>query len=184
VTLNKQFSNKYSFLVSFDTDYRDLRDNAPRNPNEELYGSQDGNISNVNLGTGNYQKAMPSWNYALRLSGTYALPWGLTYASSLNAQSGDYFVREIQIRDGAGASVVIRTEPQAGRYGWTKIWDNRVSKRIKTWGNQSIEAELNVYNTLNVNTITEQNNRSGGSYLEPEEIIAPRILRVGVKYRF
>ena len=36
VTLNKQFSNNYSFLVSFDTDYRDLRDNAPRNPNEAL----------------------------------------------------------------------------------------------------------------------------------------------------
>ncbi len=38
VTLNKQLSNKYSFLVSFDCDYRDLRDNAPRNPNEALYG--------------------------------------------------------------------------------------------------------------------------------------------------
>ncbi len=38
VTLNKQLSNRYSFLVSVDTDYRDLADNAPRNPNEALYG--------------------------------------------------------------------------------------------------------------------------------------------------
>jgi hypothetical protein len=52
-------------------------------------------------------------------------------------------------------------------------------------GNQSIEAEFNVYNTLNVNTITAQNNRAGAStYLQPTEIIAPRVMRVGVKYRF
>ncbi len=41
-TLNKQFANNYSFLVGFDADYRDLRDNAPRNPNEALYGPRHG----------------------------------------------------------------------------------------------------------------------------------------------
>jgi hypothetical protein len=184
VTLNKQLSDGYSFLVSFDADYRDLKDNAPRNPNEELYGTQNGNVSGVNLGTSNYQKAMPSWNYALRLSGMYQLPWGLTYAASFLAQSGDYYYREVLIRDGAGNNVAIRVDPQAGRYDWTKIWDNRVSKRIKTFGNQSIEAELNVYNTLNINTITAQTNRMGATYLQPTEIVAPRIMRIGLKYRF
>jgi hypothetical protein len=184
LTLNKQYSDRYSFLVSFDTDYRDLRDNAPRNPNEELYGPQNGNISNVNLGTGNYQKNMPSWNYAFRLSGSYTLPWDITYASSFLAQSGDYFFREIQVQDANRANVTIRVEPQAGRYEWTKIWDNRVSKRFKTWGSQSFDIELNIYNSLNVNTITAQSNRSGGTYLQPTEIIAPRILRLGAKYRF
>jgi hypothetical protein len=182
VTLNKQYSNKYSFLVSLDTDYRDLADNAPRNPNEELYGT--GTTTGNNYGITNFQRAAASWNYAFRVSGTYSLPWGLTYASSLNAQSGDYFVREIQVRDGNNANVVIRVNPQAGRYGWTKIWDNRVSKRIPTWGSQSLDLEFNVYNTLNVNTITEQNNRMGATYLEPTEIVAPRVMRVGVKYRF
>ena len=38
--------------------------------------------------------------------------------------------------------VTVRVDPQAGRYEWTKIWDNRVSKRIKTIGNQSIEGEI------------------------------------------
>jgi hypothetical protein len=184
VTLNKQYANRYSFLVSVDTDYRDLRDNAPRNPNEALYGPQSGNISGSNLGTGNYQKGAPSWNYAVRLSGSYLLPWDITYSSSFLAQSGDYFFREVQVRDGNNTNVAIRVDPQAGRYGWTKIWDNRISKRIKTFGNQSLEAELNIYNSLNVNTITDQTNRNGSTYLQPDEIIAPRIMRVGVKYRF
>ena len=35
-TLNKQLSNNFTFLVGFDADYRDLKDNEPRNPNEAL----------------------------------------------------------------------------------------------------------------------------------------------------
>ena len=178
VTFNKQYANNWSFLFSLDTDYRDLRDNAPRNPNEVRYGPGTG------TGTGSYQFARPSWNYALRMSGTYLLPWGVTFASSLNAQSGDYFFRELQVRDPNGTNVTVRVNPQAGRYPWTKVWDNRVSKRIKTFGSQSLEGELNVYNTLNLSTITAQNNRIGGTYLQPTTIIAARVFKIGVKYRF
>ena len=78
-----------------------------------------------------------------------------------------------------------RVEPQAGRYEWTKIWDNRFSRRIKTFGSQSIEGEVNIYNTLNLNTITDQTNRVGSaSFLQPTEIIAARVVKLGVKYRF
>jgi hypothetical protein len=184
VTFNKQYSNNWSFLASFDTDYRDLRDNAPRNPNEALYGPQDGNISGVNLGTSQFRLAAPSWNYAIRLSGSYRLPGGITYASSLLAQSGDYYYREVQIRDALNTTIAVRIDPKAGRYDWTKIWDNRFSKRFKTFGNQSIEGEINIYNSLNLNTITNQTNRNGSTYLQPTEVLAPRVLRLGVKYRF
>jgi hypothetical protein len=184
VTFNKQFSNNYSFLVSFDADYRNLEDNTPRNPNEELYGPQNGNISSANLGTGNYQFDAPSWNYALRVSGTYQLPWGLMYATSVNAQSGDYFYREVQIRDALNANIAIRIDPQAGRYDWVRIWDNRISKRFALPRNQSIEGIIDLFNTLNVNTVTDQNNRMGSTYLEPTEIISPRVFRVGVRYKF
>ena len=181
-TINRQYSNNYSFLFSFDTDYRDLRDNAPRNPNEALYGP--GTNTGNNYGVQNFAFARPSWNYALRMSGTVQLKWGFLYASSFTAQSGDYFFREVQVRDANNVNVTIRVNPQAGRYDWTKLWDNRISKRFKTWGNQSIEGEFNLYNTLNANTVTEQNNRIGATYLQPTEILAPRIFRLGVKYRF
>ena len=182
VTFNKQYANNWSFLASFDADYRDLRDNAPRNPNEALYGP--GTTTGNNYGITNFQHASPSWNYAVRFSGSYNLPWNITYASSLLMQSGDYYFREVQVRDAVNATVAIRVEPQAGRYDWTKIWDNRFSKRIKTWNSQSIEGELNIYNTLNLNTITSQTNRNGSTYLQPTEIIAARVMKIGVKYRF
>ena len=179
VTLNKQFANNYSFLTSFDADYRDLRDNSPRNPNEVLYGPGTG------TGAGSYQFAKPSWNYAVRLSGTYMLPMGFSYSSSFTAQSGDYFFREVQIRDALNTNIAIRITPQAGRYEWTKIWDNRVTKKFKTWKNQSIEGSFDLFNSLNVNMITAQTNRVGSAaFLQPTDIIAPRIARLGVKYRF
>lgn len=118
------------------------------------------------------------------MSGSVQLMWGFMYASSFTAQSGDYFFREVQVRDANNVNVTIRVNPQAGRYDWTKIWDNRITKRFKTWRNQSIEGSFDLYNTLNANTITEQNNRIGASYLQPTEILAPRIFRLGVKYRF
>ena len=181
-TINRQYSNNYSFLFSFDTDYRDLRDNTPRNPNEQLYGP--GTNTGNNYGVTNFQFARPSWNYAMRMSGTVQLKWGFLYASSFTAQSGDYFFREVQVRDGNNANVAIRVDPQAGRYDWTKVWDNRVTKRFKTWGNQSIEGEFNLYNTLNANTVIEQVNRVGSTFLNPETILTPRIMKLGVKYRF
>jgi hypothetical protein len=182
VTLNKQLSDKYSFLVAYDADYRDLRDNAPRNPNEELYGP--GTVTGNNYGVQNFQFASSSWNQAVRLSGIYQLPWGVTYSTSFTAQTGDYFFREIQVRDAVNTNVTIRINPQAGRYGWTKLWDNRFAKRFKTWGSQSIEGTFDLFNSLNVNTVTAQNNRNGTTFLQPTEIIAPRVFRLGVRYRF
>ena len=182
VTLNKQYANNYSFLASFDADYRDLRSNAPRNPNEALYGP--GTTTGNNYGVQNFQFARPSWNHVVRLSGSYQLPWGLTYGSSFTSQSGEYFFREVQIRDTNNTNVAIRVEPQAGRYEWTKIWDNRISKKFKTFGNQSVEGTFDLFNSLNTNTITDQTNRSGSTYLQPLEVIAARVFRLGVKYRF
>jgi hypothetical protein len=178
VTFNKQLSNNYSFLVSFDADYRDLNDNDPRNPNEALYGPGAGTGANT------FGRAADSWNYAFRMSGTYQMPWGLMYASSLNAQSGDYFFREVQIRDSLNTLITIRPEAQAGRYDWVKIWDNRISKRFGLPRGHSVEAQFDMFNTLNVNTVTAQTNRNGSTYLRPTEIIAPRVARVGLRYRF
>jgi hypothetical protein len=182
VTFNKQYSNNWSFLTSFDADYRDLRDNAPRNPNETLYGP--GTNTGNNYGVQNFQFAKPSWNYAVRVSGTYLLPWGITYASSLTSQSGDYYTRELQIRDALNTLTTIRIQPQAGRYAWTKIWDNRFSKKIKTFGSQSVEGTFDLFNSLNSNTITSQTVRNGATYGQPTEIVAARVFRLGFRYRF
>lgn len=180
LTMNKQFADGWSMLASFNADYRDLREFAPRNPNEALYGPGAGTNASP-YGSG---RNLPEWNYALRLSGTYRLPWGLLYGTSFVAQSGDWYGRDVQVRDALNQAVTVRVETHAGRYPWVKIWDNRISKRFSLPRGHSIEGMLDLFNTLNVNTVTEQVNRVGSTYLQPTEIIAPRVFRLGVRYRF
>ncbi len=185
VTFNKQYSSNWSFLTSFDASKRSLKDIAPRNPNEELYGP--GNFDSVVPGsatTNQYRRRLPEWSYSMRFSGSYQMPWGILYAGSFTAQSGEWYGRDVQIRDANGATVNVTVEPQVDRYGWVKLFDNRLSKRIKTFGNQQLEAMLDVFNTFNVNTITAQTNRMGSAYLQPTDIVAPRVLRLSLRYKF
>jgi len=185
VTLNKQYSSNWSFLASFDASHRDLKDIAPRNPNEALYGPGDFDGITPGSTTGDpYRHRLPEWHYSMRLSGTYQLPWGLMYGTSFVAQSGEWFGRDVQIRDALNQTVNIRVETQVDRYDWVKNWDNRVSKRINLWGNQSVEGMVDLFNTLNVNTVTAQVIRNGSTYGQPTTIITPRGFRLGVRYRF
>ena len=123
--------------------------------------------------------AQAQWNYSVRLSGTYSLPWGILYGSSFTAQSGEYYFREVQVRNALNANVQIRVEPQADQYPWVKIWDNRISKRFKLKGSMAIEGMIDLFNSLNTNTVTAQTNRNGPTYLQPTEIIAARVFRLG-----
>jgi hypothetical protein len=185
ITLNRRHADNWSFLASFNADYRQLLDTAPRNPNEALYGSGDADTATAGLTTSNpYRHRLPEWNYAMRLSGSYQMRWGLMYASSLIAQSGDWYGRDAQIRDANNTLITIRVESQVARYDWVKVWDNRLSKTFKTFGHQSVEGLFDLFNTLNVNTITAQTNRNGSTYQQPTEIIAPRVFRLGVRYKF
>jgi hypothetical protein len=184
VTLNKQYARNWSFLASFNADLRTLRDIGPRSPNEALYGPGDSDTATAGSNTNTFRRRLPEWNYAVRFSGTYRLPWDLLYAASFVGQSGEWFGREVQIRDANNTLVTLRVEPHLARYDWVKIWDNRVSKRFKTWGHQSVEGLFDLFNTLNVNTITAQTNRNGSTYQQPTTIIAPRVFRLGVRYKF
>jgi len=184
VTLNKQYARNWSFLVSYNADHRDLRGIAPRSPNEAEYGPGDSATATGGSNTNQFRRRVPEWFYAVRLSGSYQMRWGLMYATSFVGQSGDWYGRDVQIRDANNTLVTVQVEPHVARYDWVKLWDNRVSKRVKLWGNQSVEGLFDLFNTLNVNTITSQTNRNGSTYLQPTEIIAPRVFRLGVRYKF
>ena len=61
--------------------------------------------------------------------------------------------------------------------------DNRLTKRISLPYGHSIDAMFDLFNSLNVNSITAQTNRNGGTYLQPTEIISPRVFVSGF-YKF
>jgi len=183
MTLNKQFSNKWSFLAGYSFSYRKAGIEHPTNPNQMLYN-----------------KISPSWDYGFRMNGTYELPYGFRYAATFNSQSGDWYGRTVSMVNALNSNVNVQVERQVGRYDWVKVWDNRLSKTFKLNDRHSVEGTLDIFNSLNVNTVVSQvtSQTAGAEKLDygrplsgggidasaASSIIAPRILRIGARWRF
>jgi hypothetical protein len=69
------------------------------------------------------------------------------------------------------------------------LLDARVSKTFNLWRTQRLDLQLNIFNVLNANTVQAVQTRSGSTYGQPIDsggvtILPPRIMQVGVVYRF
>ena len=69
------------------------------------------------------------------------------------------------------------------RYPNVIMGDIRFSRTFR-FGGRSFSPQLDIFNISNIDTITSLNNSVGGTYLEPREIISPRIIRVGFSLHF
>jgi len=189
ITLNKQHANKWSYLIGFTPSYRKGGVNLPLTPNNTLYS-----------------RIAPSWDSAIKMNGTYDLPFGFRYGATFQTQSGDWYGRTVTVRNALNSNVNVAVDQHVARYEWVKLWDNRISKTFKIGDRNSIEGTLDIFNTMNVNTVTSQvtsqssiqtpnQPRSNLDYGKPlagggidasaaSSIIAARILRFGARWRF
>lgn len=182
VAFNKQFSNKWSLLAGYSTDMAHENPFYPISPNEAMYncftrlGSTTPTCYGPNID--------PTWSQELKINGQYELPARITWGSTYTAQTGDWYPRTVQVRDALNSSVTVTVEGHAGRYPWVNLWDNRISRRFAIGDKQSIEGMFDLYNTMNVNAITNWTTLSGSSYHRPSAIISPRIFKLSARYRF
>jgi len=167
VTFSKQYSQNWSALAGYAIDMAHENDNDSLNPNDLWY-----------------RYDAPYWRQALKMNGQYELPWGLMWAGTFSAQSGAWYDRTVQKRNALNSNVTVTVERRVGRYPWVQLWDNRFSKKFQINDRHSVEATFDLFNTLNVNTITSWSVASGSTHHRPSEIIAPRIFKLGVKYKF
>ncbi|MBI4475778.1 MAG: hypothetical protein HY654_01315, partial [Acidobacteria bacterium] len=178
-TASKRHAAGWSLLASYSIDRRDVRNIQPRNPNEARYPDT-------------YE--LPLIYQGVRLSGTYDLPWNIAVASTFTAQSGEYFPRDVQVRDALNQLVTLRVEGQAGRYDWVRLLDARVSK-VVTVGKHSFEGMFDVFNLANTSVVLRHVNVNGPNYLKPlatggidaasaNPIPAPRIFRLSARWKF
>jgi hypothetical protein len=169
ITFAKQYSNKWSALGSYNIDMAHENDNDPLTPNALWY---------------KYDK--PYWRQAIKMNGQYELPWGFMWAGTFSSQSGSWYNRTVQVRNALNSNVTVTVENRVGRYPWVHLWDNRISKRFTIGDRHTIEGTFDLFNTLNVNTITSWSVASGSNYHKPasDGWITPRIFKLGVKYKF
>jgi hypothetical protein len=126
--------------------------------------------------------------WVAKLSGAYDLPFGVTVAAFFNARDGVPFVRSI-LAEGRGnglGDVEVQLDPWGDvRYDNFYEVDLRASKSFTLRGTQRVGVYADVFNLMNANTVlTRQDQQQLLTANDVQEILAPRVLRVGVKYSF
>ena len=131
---------------------------------------------------------------AFRLSGTYQLPGGVSFAGSLVSNSGYPFVSTysasratVQAQTGVrltrSSQTVTLSQRGDERLPRVTMADIRIARTFR-FGTRRFVPQLDIFNISNADTVVSLSSAVGGSYLDPREILSPRIIRVGFSLDF
>jgi hypothetical protein len=144
-------------------------------------------------------------DWSAKINGTYRGPWGIDLTPSFRAQQGQAQARIVQVTTAATTPGGTLTPLRAGGFRmvvepWgayrqddVKIFDFRAEKSITLHEKYKVAGILDLYNLFNSNAAQNNDDIVGrqtgpaGSYqrfLRPTNIIAPRLLRLGVRFSF
>jgi hypothetical protein len=127
-----------------------------------------------------------------RLSGSYQLPGDVLIAGSLLANGGGPYVSTYSATRAAVASVVPLTRGSQTvflsargdeRLPTVTTADLRISRAFK-FGQRRIVPQADFFNINNSAAVVALTSAVGGAYLVPQQILAPRIIRVGFSINF
>ncbi len=177
ITSHRRFSGRWSLVAGFtQTRSRDhasaysgqaVRENAlPLTPNDLINTGRNG------------RHEFTTWS--LKIHGTYEAPWSIRVTPFLRHQSGQPFGRTVSA-DLTYGRVPILTEPIGmRRMDNVTLLDARVEKLFRLASGQRVAGFVDIFNLFNTNP--EQTAIwSSEAFLRPVSIVAPRILRVGMK---
>lgn len=120
------------------------------------------------------------------ISGSYTLPFDFVLAAKYTGRAGEPMPRTLSVTGLVQGTTVVnvaeRGEDRAESF--TKFIDLSISKRFQFGKGSSIEPILQVFNLLNDNTIQIYTDRIGAAYGRPTQILAPRLIRLGVTWSF
>ena len=127
-----------------------------------------------------------TWEWLGRASGAYHFPADVVVSANFEHRSGDPQARTVSFTGGRTIrSITLRAEPIGSmRLPNINLMDIRVEKSFRLAPGQSVEVWLNVYNMLNINTITGRTILSGPNFGRPTSIVPPRVAEVALSYTF
>ena len=137
-----------------------------------------------------------------KITGSYLLPWDIQFGGNFRLLSGEPVTRQLQIpglNQNPTGNTTVNAEPR-GNYllPWLPTLDLRIGKIFKV-GGQQFEADMDIYNVTNANTVFSVNTNTGVTnvrfggdgairsvpqFLLPTGILGPRIIRFNVTYKF
>ena len=118
-----------------------------------------------------------------KLNGTMNLRWGFLVVPVVRHQSGTPFARTFVQTLNYG-SATIKAEPiAANRTPDVTLVDVRTEKTFRI-NSVRLMGFVDVYNLFNTNAEQTLITTSGGSWLRPTVITAPRVLRIGARFEW
>jgi hypothetical protein len=200
-TLNKRLSNNWMARLAFSINdwTEDVGAGAVQNPtrtdstNSPAFGAGTWSGAQVSGGqiaprSGGSGKGDIFYNarWQINANGFYQLPAGFEIGANLFGRQG--YVEPLIITASAGADGTMRVlaTPTLDETRYPNLWDLdfRLAKTI-TLQRVKFLLSADLFNALNAGTTLSQNrNLAAGSFGTINEIISPRILRLGVKFQF
>ena len=125
--------------------------------------------------------------WVAKVSGAYQMPWDVNLAAFYNARQGYPFPQVVQTPDRANQAG--RTTVYLDSFGDVRLptfqtIDMRVDKNF-TFGRMKVAGSLDIFNLMNSNTILAQRRTQNATNAnQVSQILAPRVLRIGVRVTF
>jgi len=122
--------------------------------------------------------------WSFNLSGSYQLPYDVTFSGKFTARDGDPITRTITVSLPQGSDTVwVQPRGVDRTETVSKFVDVRFAKRFAVGASQ-LEGSVDIFNLLNANPVLAQNEAIGSTLGRPSRILAPRIVRFGATVRF
>ena len=168
ITATRRQRSGWSLLASFTHTWS----------HEAALGTGNDLTPNALINTTRAQDHFRTWQ--AKLNGTMHLRWGFLVVPVVRHQSGTPFARTFVQTLNYG-SATIKAEPiAANRTPDITLVDVRTEKTVRIKAVR-VMGFFDVYNMFNTNADQTLTTTSGGSWLRPTAITAPRVLRIGVR---
>ena len=184
LTARKRFSHHWLMNSSFT--YNHTRFFYPT-IDDFANGTGTGDPTNYDLQNGRDSSGLNGPRWLVKMSGMYALPWGMSAAGFYNIREGLQFNRTIQSpnRTGSLGTVNVFIEPQGTtHYPVFHQLDAHWDKTFR-FDRRRFSFNVDAFNLANASTVLARVTRqdaSNGNFVST--ILAPRIVRFGLKVNF
>jgi hypothetical protein len=126
-----------------------------------------------------------TWELTGKASTAYIFPAKVMVSANFEHRKGDPWSREVTFTGGTLGSITLNAEPLGTRYmPSTNLLDIRVEKTFALPHGQKAIIRTNIFNALNINTVTSLVMLSGPNFLRPTAIVPPRIFEISASYSF
>ncbi|MFN8061626.1 MAG: TonB-dependent receptor [Vicinamibacterales bacterium] len=125
--------------------------------------------------------------WTVNANGLYQLPGGFDIAGNLVGRQG--YPQPIILNLSAGGDGTVRAlaVPELDTNRYKALWnlDFRLAKRVRFKGNAGIDITADIFNALNTASVLERNrNPESSQFQKINELISPRVLRLGFRLVF